>query len=261
MNPSDIVVLIQEIQDAHRVLDERDDLPDPSDSPATGEGCAEGEIAALEDRLGVRLPPSYRSFLLKVNGCARLGLSLGGLLPADRVDWFRSKYEDWVDAYDDAAFDDVSEEAHKVYGPDQDPARFRRAYLRDCLQIGEVFDGSVYLLNPNVRDVRGEWEAWSLANDYPGVVRRPSFQEMVEHAWAEMRREARVGSLVIDEDRIVSESIPVLRREIVEGRLSPSAAVARHIRRKMGVDEEFTAWIQRANGAKILLDALKSEGG
>ncbi len=259
--PMDIVTLIREIQDAHRLLDDQDDLLDPTDSPAMGEGCAERDVAALEDRLGARLPPSHRSFLLKVNGCARLGLSLGGLLSADRVDWFRAENGDWISAYLDNPLDDVSQEAHRVYGPDQDPARFRRAYLPDCLQIGDVFDGSVYLLNPKVRDVRGEWEAWNLANSYPGVVRWPSFQAMVEHEWAEIRRASRAGSLAIDADRILSEAIAALRREIAKDHVSPAVAVARYIRLKMGVDEDFTAWIQRTNGAKTLLDALKADGG
>ncbi|MET9555428.1 SMI1/KNR4 family protein [Streptomyces sp. NPDC006645] len=44
-------------------------------------------VADAEERLGVRLPPSYRNFLLTSNGWADIGLL--ELLAVDEIGWFR----------------------------------------------------------------------------------------------------------------------------------------------------------------------------
>lgn len=49
-------------------------------------GAGEEEIAALEDRLGTRLPPSYRSFLRASNGFLQPGVIVPRLLATDEVD-------------------------------------------------------------------------------------------------------------------------------------------------------------------------------
>src|SRR5262249_5293892 len=159
---------------------------------------------------------SYRQFLVQVNGCDRLSLSYGGLLRADQVRWFREDNRDWIEAYSGSGQPDISEEEHRVYGPEQRSYLFRRAYLPHLLQIGEVYDGSVYLLNPLVRDASGEWEAWNFCNSYPGALRKPSFLAMVEEARSHMLREAHLASLPIDEARVFAEALPVLRRAIEE---------------------------------------------
>src|SRR4051812_4097678 len=65
-----------------------------------GHAAASGkEIAALEKRLGTRLPPSYRAFLRTSNGWHFPSRSIFDLLPAAKVVWFREKNQDWIDAY------------------------------------------------------------------------------------------------------------------------------------------------------------------
>lgn len=75
---------------------------------------------------------------------------------------------------------DLSVEKHLVYGDEQDPAAFRLAYLQAALQLGEVSDGAVFLLNPEVQTSDGEWEAWIFANWFPGARRYPTFGHLME---------------------------------------------------------------------------------
>ncbi len=45
-------------------------------------------VVAAEDRLAVRLPPSYRNFLLASNGWSRIDPQVRELLPVEQIGWF-----------------------------------------------------------------------------------------------------------------------------------------------------------------------------
>lgn len=139
-------------------------------------GASEAEITSAEQRLGVRLPPSYRAFLAEANGFDHIGPFIYRLYSAAEIDWFRGRYQDWIDAYQIG--DDISSEEH-LANP-ADCLRFRTAYLSSCLQISDTGDSAVTLLNPEVIDDEGEWEAWFFANWLPGARRYPSFRAYVE---------------------------------------------------------------------------------
>ena len=139
-------------------------------------GATEAEIASAEQRLGVRLPPSYRAFLADTNGFDHLGPFIYRLYNASEIDWFRVRNQDWIEAYQSG--DDISPEEH-LANPD-DCVRFRAAYLSSCLQISEEGDSAVVLLNPEVVNHEGEWETWFFANWRPGAERFPSFRAYVE---------------------------------------------------------------------------------
>jgi SMI1 / KNR4 family (SUKH-1) len=144
-------------------------------------GATEEQLQAAEQRLGRRLPPSYRQFLHLTNGWRPIPGE--PLLPTEQVDLFWIKEPDWAEAQVDDWDADLTEAEHRVYGEQQDVISYRRAYLLTVLQIGEAQDGYVYLLNPEVVTPAGEWEAWLLGNKFPGVRRWPSFWEMM-HAEA-----------------------------------------------------------------------------
>ena len=57
--------------------------------------------------------------------------------------------------------------------------------MKETLQISDVGDAAVYLLNPQVINHDGEWEAWFFADWLPGVHRYRSFQEMMEAQFAQ----------------------------------------------------------------------------
>ena len=103
-----------------------------------GEPVAEPEVAAAEQRLGLTLPTSYRTFLSVTNGWGPLGPFIHRLFRIDEVARFAELNPDWVDAY----------------GGGEE--------LESLVQISEVGDSAVLLLNPTVRD-DGEWEAWFFA--------------------------------------------------------------------------------------------------
>jgi len=148
-------------------------------------GASEADLRGAEERLHVKLPTSYRSFLACSNGWACPGpssMSGGALRSASRICRFERENRDWIVAYtapvQGAA--DVTPEEHVVYGKPQDSCRFRTAYLWECIQISDDRGSGVYLLNPAVKTTEGEWEAWFFANWLPGAQRYPSFRALVE---------------------------------------------------------------------------------
>jgi hypothetical protein len=247
----DYKALLTRILDCHRLLDDCD-CPDVDSqfTPAT-----EAEVCEVEARLGHSLPPSYREFVLAVNGCAKLGMALGGLLPVTQIRWFREQHEDWIRAYIEPAsdLDDVTKEEHVANA--NDSSLFRRAYLPELLQIGDVYDGSVYLLNPMVTTLAGEWEAWSFANWYPGAYRKPSFRDLVLSEHEHLTREVHLRSIPVDESQVMNKAIPFLRDRIAHG-VSPSQAVSEYLTAESDKDEMFAAWMRTRQPYYALLEAL-----
>ena len=146
-------------------------------------GATEEEIASVEQRLGVLLPPSYRKFLAQANGFDHIGPFIYRLYSTKEIDWFRVRNQDWIDAYQhpinkEPGDEDITPEEH-LANPD-DSVRFRTEYLSSCLQISEEGDSAVVLLNPEVVNSEGEWETWLFANWFPGARRYPSFFAYVE---------------------------------------------------------------------------------
>ncbi|WP_017662249.1 SMI1/KNR4 family protein [Baaleninema simplex] len=143
-------------------------------------GATEEEIRGLERRLGKSLPPSYRNFLLSCNGRTILADIPIEFLNTEEIDWFYNLNAEWVDIWTDSADDEMSDEDYFQYGEHQDCCQFRSQYLKTALQISTDCDGYVYLLNPEVIDERGEWEAWDFGNKYPGAYRYRSFWDMMQ---------------------------------------------------------------------------------
>lgn len=139
-------------------------------------------LATAEQRLGSRLPPSYRSFLECTNGLRQpkpfLPSRGGDFWPVQDLDWFRTRNGEWIDAYTEAPYE-VPDSLYFVYGAQQDCVQFRAEYLRDCLEISHDGDSAVCLLNPRIIGTDGEWEAWFFANWYPGAARYRSFAELM----------------------------------------------------------------------------------
>ena len=135
-------------------------------------GVSEGQLAELEARLGVTLPPSYRSFLRVSNGFLQPGVIVPRLLPANEVAWLRELDPDTIDAWIETA-----SRAGHVANPDD----FEQ-YLSTALQVSsrETVGTAMYLLNPRVTSADGEWEAFFFAHWVPGVRRFPSFWALMQ---------------------------------------------------------------------------------
>ena len=142
-------------------------------------GATEEQIQQAEERLGTKLPPSYRSFLKVTNGWRQTTPFIYKLWSAGEVDWFRVRNEDWIEAWAPDG-SEVPDEEYFVYGENQNDVALRREYLATALEISDVGDSGIYLLNPQVVTPEGEWEAWFFANWLPGANRYRSFREMMQ---------------------------------------------------------------------------------
>ncbi len=161
-------------------------------------GATEVQIAAVEARLSIKLPPSYREFLKVSNGWRQTTPFIYRVLAIEQVEWFAIRHAEWLTSLRQrfsagqlaVAVDNpsngasghysVSDQDYFIYGYEQDCSKIRIEYLQTCLSISEVGESSIYLLNPRVLSEKQEWEAWFLGDWLPGADRYPSFQAMME---------------------------------------------------------------------------------
>ena len=110
------------------------------------EPASEQMLAETEHRLGVRLPPSYRNFLLASNGWStiRYWYSPIDLIGADKIGWMSELEPDLIDAFDG------------VYSDEE------IAMLKRCLLISSDDGGSGgnWLLHADSDAGNGEWKAY-----------------------------------------------------------------------------------------------------
>jgi hypothetical protein len=152
---------------------EEDEADGQAVLPLGRPGAHESVIVAAEERLGRRLPPSYREFLAvsdgwRVEQTAAI-YQLGG---AADIDWFRDPY-DLTSVYEDGLGDDPRDEDVLLAG------MWRRA-----LRLETDSDVSYALLDPGDSDEDGEWalyvyKGWS--GELPD--RYPSFRAYMEAAY------------------------------------------------------------------------------
>ncbi|PWI45083.1 SMI1/KNR4 family protein [Streptomyces sp. ICBB 8177] len=107
------------------------------------EPASEAAVAAAEERLGVRLPPTYRNFLLVSNGWNSIGLL--DLREVEEIGWFTEKAADLLDVWEE--LEDFTGEL---------------AILRRCLLISvdEGGSGGNWLLHADSVREDGEWTAY-----------------------------------------------------------------------------------------------------
>lgn len=140
------------------------------------DGANEKEIADLERRLGVILPPSYKAFLRISNGWRRTTAFIGRIRGVADVNWFRVENENWADIYSEKGASLPDDEYYDY--PDDGANDQRAEHMKSLLQISDVEDG-VYLLNPEAVAPDGEWEAWFFASWIPGARRFASFEHLM----------------------------------------------------------------------------------
>ncbi len=133
--------------------------------------ATDAEIAAAEHRLGVWLPPSYRTFLQVTNGFRHVGSFHLPMWSADKIGWHYERHTDLVDAWNEAA--GVAETDEVVEGI------ILPHHFRATLEISDIGDEEVYLLNPEIQSIDGEWQAWFFASWLPGATQYPSFEAMM----------------------------------------------------------------------------------
>jgi hypothetical protein len=143
--------------------------------------ATDAQIVTAEQRLGIPLPPSYRAFLKVSNGWRRLTQAIDCVWGTEEIRWFKQDHKDWIAAYTrPSGYGTRNEVPDDDYFSYETPMDFRPSHLKESLQISDVGDAAVFLLNPQVINRDGEWEAWLFANWLPGVHRYRSFQELID---------------------------------------------------------------------------------
>ena len=134
--------------------------------PATDE-----QISQLEKRLGYRLPPSYRNFLLTTNGWLRTSFCIARIRPVSEVDWLESDTPELLDGSSPEEGGDLMQDypSEEYFSYDGRPI-FDCEHFRGSLVIADPIPGDsmIYVLNPFVVARDGEWEAWRVAHWIPG---------------------------------------------------------------------------------------------
>jgi hypothetical protein len=164
-------------------------------------GATEEQLQAAEARLGRSLPPSYRAFLKTSNGFRHFGSFIHKMWSVDEIDWFQVRHQDWIDAYLNPASVGYNPELGKPRDDEQDMSGFRWGDLRYCLEISDVGDSAIMLLNPQMADETGEWEAVFFANWIPGTHTYEDFGEMARAHFTEFSR------LAAEDQRIYGDRV------------------------------------------------------
>lgn len=140
-------------------------------------GASEAQLAAMEERLKIKLPLSYRTFLSASNGWRFASEMTPVIRPVEKIRWFRKEHKDWYEAYQMSAEPlSVMEKDYFDYA-NQDCVVFEIKHLAQTLCISEIGDEAVVLLNPMVIWPDGEWETWFFSNSSPGATRYHSFAD------------------------------------------------------------------------------------
>ncbi|MFJ3876254.1 SMI1/KNR4 family protein [Streptomyces sp. NPDC090077] len=152
-------------------------------------------IAALEARLGVPLPPSYRSFLEVTDGWRWAGEFVELLAPAAEVGLLREltehlyemltewEAEDLADEdQDDGEDDDLGEEEDGDSGDDEDEDEepYESARWSRAVQISLEGDQTWLVLDPGDVNADGEWAAYRYSSwSGIGPERHESFADLM----------------------------------------------------------------------------------
>ncbi|MGW1561947.1 SMI1/KNR4 family protein [Streptomyces sp. NPDC002144] len=133
------------------------------------EGASEEQLATLEERLGTRLPPSYRAFLGASDGWLQMGSFMWEMRTTATVAWLTETHAGLADS---VVIDEDEEEAEE---------EAEDAILERSLLISQEGDAQYWLLDPGDVSEDGEWAAYTWASWYPGLgERHASFADLVQ---------------------------------------------------------------------------------
>jgi hypothetical protein len=144
---------------------------------------SESEILEAEQRLGIRLPPSYRSFLSVSNGWHAFSPFIYQLLPVQQIRRYRDADPDGAASILGWQEDDISDSDYQDYDNAAHKEALRPRYYPDSILVSEGWaGGELVLLNPAVVGTSGEWETIFFANWIPGNYRYRSFRDFAEYS-------------------------------------------------------------------------------
>ncbi|MET8953762.1 SMI1/KNR4 family protein [Streptomyces sp. NPDC004393] len=181
--------------------------------------ATEERIVALEERLGHRLPPSYRTFLAVSDGWRHAGGFVWLLAGTDQARWHHD--EAGLSEYFPGELDDDPTPEDELLA-----GMWERA-----LQLDVESDGLYVLLDPGDVDDDGEWAVYCWAGWHASPPQRyPSFGAFMEAMYREfhsleMSRSERAGRVFVNETtRALDASVEAARRDALGGRYEPASA-------------------------------------
>ncbi|WP_285630312.1 SMI1/KNR4 family protein [Actinoallomurus iriomotensis] len=135
--------------------------------------AAEDAVAAAEERIGMRLPPSYREFLLTTDGWRDAGIFVWRMRDTSDIGWLRDIEPYWADSWAELCDDDRQE----------------GTCLSRGLLISRDADAGILFLDPGDAGADGEWAAYSLFSWRAAPPERfPSFFALMEDLYAQFHR-------------------------------------------------------------------------
>jgi hypothetical protein len=152
-------------------------------------------VAALEQRVGVPLPPSYREFLEFCDGIPVTGAGIAGLRGPATVGWFRDLESEWFQIWREMD-DDGSDE------PNEDVGLMARALL-----VSQPGDQALLLDPEDVDPATGEWACYTFSNFAPGSRRVGTFQDGLGYVYRSFLGSTRVAPPTRDEDETAVDQI------------------------------------------------------
>ncbi|WP_280458824.1 SMI1/KNR4 family protein [Nocardia carnea] len=151
--------------------------------------ATENSIAAAERRLGVRFPPTYRSFLLASDGWDGVGGWVSVVWPCAEIYWLRDSEsgQDLIEVYTEVEQETLEKQG--VAEPDEEKLSllFGRAL---AVAEGEDF----WLFDPTETGPNGEWPAYLFTPKYGELEQFGSFSALFHddrrllEQFAEMQR-------------------------------------------------------------------------
>ncbi|MFI2412602.1 SMI1/KNR4 family protein [Streptomyces sp. NPDC018947] len=193
-----------------------------SDLALAAPPATEEEIVAAEERLGTRLPPSYRNFLKASNGW-RVGapVSIYQLGAVHEIDWFG----------DPSGMGEICRRALTDRSTEQEVLL---AGMWDrALRLETDSDMSHALLDPGDTDEDGEWALY-LYQGWSGELpeRYPSFRTYMEETYREFHADrAGIPGFVNDTTRALDADVERARREALGGRWETARELLAEARR------------------------------
>jgi hypothetical protein len=143
----------------------------------------EVEILRAEQRLQIKLPPSYRAFVSVTNGWRPFGSFIEELLPVQSVERLRDADPESSELIQECYEEDqLTDSDYLDYTTPRRMTAMRTRYYPDSLLVGKAWDGGgceMVLLNPGTVFPDGEWEAIFFAPWLPGNKRYRTFGELV----------------------------------------------------------------------------------
>ncbi|WP_439678649.1 SMI1/KNR4 family protein [Embleya sp. MST-111070] len=180
-------------------------------------GADEERLAALETRIGRRLPPSYRSFLALTDGWLNAGnfvMRLSGT--AEVAPLSRAEAEEYTE-YDGYLWEDDD--------PTEEMIHRSRMWHR-ALRIDAEADAGILMLDPGDVGPDGEWAVYSWHSWRAESAKRfESFRAFMQDKYREFHALAAGSGMVNDTTRALDAEVEQAREDVLAGRWEQAAEV------------------------------------